>query len=80
MNGVMYVTAPDGVYALVPETGELLWKYDADPVALRGLAYWPGSAGSARAGVHGERTMPAGGRCDDRESRRRGSGTRGASI
>jgi glucose dehydrogenase len=41
--GVMYVTGPDGVYALVPETGELLWKYDAAPVALRGLAYWPGA-------------------------------------
>ena len=26
IGGVMYVTAPDGVYALVPETGELLWK------------------------------------------------------
>ena len=45
VDGVMYVTAPDGVYALVPETGELLWKHDASPVALRGLAYWPGSAG-----------------------------------
>src|ERR1035437_5709806 len=44
-GGVMYVTAPDGVYALVPETGELLWKHDASPVALRGLAYWPGSGG-----------------------------------
>src|SRR5438552_1054830 len=44
-NGVMYVTVPDGVYALVPETGELLWKYDAAPMALRGLAYWPGSVG-----------------------------------
>ena len=45
IGGVMYVTAPDGVYALVPETGELLWKHDASPVALRGLAYWPGSGG-----------------------------------
>ena len=45
IGGVMYVTAPDGVYALVPETGELLWKYDASPVALRGLAYWPGAGG-----------------------------------
>ena len=45
VDGVMYVTAPDGVYALVPETGELLWKYDATPVALRGLAYWPGAGG-----------------------------------
>ena len=45
IGGVMYFTAPDGVYALVPETGELLWKHDASPVALRGLAYWPGSSG-----------------------------------
>ena len=45
VNGVMYVTAPDGVYALVPETGELLWKFDAAPTALRGLAYWPGNSG-----------------------------------
>lgn len=43
--GVMYVTGPDGVYALVPETGGLLWKYGASPVALRGLAYWPGTGG-----------------------------------
>ncbi len=45
IGGVMYFTAPDGVYALVPETGELLWKYDASPMALRGLAYWPGAKG-----------------------------------
>src|ERR1700676_3300492 len=45
VDGVMYVTAPDGLYALVPETGELLWKHDAAPMALRGLAYWPGASG-----------------------------------
>lgn len=45
VDGVMYVTAPDGVYALVPETGELLWKYDGAPMALRGLAYWKGTGG-----------------------------------
>jgi quinoprotein glucose dehydrogenase len=45
VNGVMYLTAPDGVYALVPETGELLWKHEAAPMALRGLAYWPGGSG-----------------------------------
>jgi quinoprotein glucose dehydrogenase len=45
VNGTMYVTAPDGIYALVPETGELLWKYATSPVALRGLAYWPGAPG-----------------------------------
>ncbi len=45
VDGVLYTTAPDGIYALVPETGELLWKYDASPVALRGLAYWKGTGG-----------------------------------
>lgn len=45
VDGVMYVTAPDGVYALVPETGDLLWKHGASPVALRGLAYWKGTGG-----------------------------------
>ena len=45
VDGVMYATAPDGVYALVPETGDLLWKFDAAPVALRGLAYWAGTGG-----------------------------------
>lgn len=45
VNGVMYVNAPDGVYALVPETGDLLWKYETSPVAIRGLAYWPGTGG-----------------------------------
>ncbi len=45
VDGIMYVTAPDGIYAIVPETGELLWKHDAKPSALRGLAYWPGKDG-----------------------------------
>src|SRR5437667_1240618 len=45
VEGMMYVTAPDGVYALVPETGELLWKHEAAPIALRGLAYWKGAVG-----------------------------------
>jgi quinoprotein glucose dehydrogenase len=45
VDGVMYVTAPDGVYAVVPETGEFLWKHDGSPMALRGLAYWPGEGG-----------------------------------
>ncbi len=43
VDSVMYLTSPDGVYALVPETGELLWKADAAPMALRGLAYWRGT-------------------------------------
>ena len=29
IGGVMYVNDADGVYALVPETGQLLWNYAA---------------------------------------------------
>ena len=42
IDSVMYVTAVDGIYALTPETGELLWKYPSAKVARRGLAYWAG--------------------------------------
>ena len=42
VDSVMYVTAPDGIYAMVPETGQLIWKYKSTAVARRGLAYWPG--------------------------------------
>lgn len=43
VGGVMYVTAANGIFALEPETGRKLWHYEATQVALRGLAYWPGS-------------------------------------
>ena len=43
-NSTMYLTAADGIYAVVPETGELLWKFPSSAVARRGLAYWPGDA------------------------------------
>jgi glucose dehydrogenase len=33
---------PNGIYALEPETGKLLWKFDATEVTRRGLTYWPG--------------------------------------
>ncbi len=42
IDSIMYVTASDGIYAIVPETGKLLWKYASTSVARRGLAYWPG--------------------------------------
>lgn len=42
IDNVLYVTAADGIYALMPETGTLLWKYPSTAVARRGLAYWPG--------------------------------------
>jgi len=45
IGGVMYVTAPDAVHALEPETGRELWKYAAPGITRRGLAYWPGATG-----------------------------------
>jgi glucose dehydrogenase len=43
IGGVMYITAPNGVYALQPETGKVLWKYAiASFVTRRGITYWPG--------------------------------------
>jgi glucose dehydrogenase len=43
IGGVMYITAPNGVYALQPETGKVLWKYAiAGFVTRRGITYWPG--------------------------------------
>jgi quinoprotein glucose dehydrogenase len=42
VGGVMYVTAPNGIFALEPETGKQIWHFPAEQVALRGLAYWPG--------------------------------------
>src|ERR1700704_3669123 len=42
VNGIMYVTAANGIFALEPETGKQIWHYEATQVALRGLAYWPG--------------------------------------
>ncbi|MCC6264191.1 MAG: pyrroloquinoline quinone-dependent dehydrogenase, partial [Bryobacterales bacterium] len=45
-NDAIYLTQPNGVYALQPETGRLLWKYPLDGMAIRGLSYWPGDAGT----------------------------------
>jgi glucose dehydrogenase len=42
VDGVMYTAAANGIFALEPETGKLIWRYPAEQVALRGLAYWPG--------------------------------------
>jgi quinate dehydrogenase (quinone) len=42
-GGVMYLTQPNGIFALEPETGKLIWHFEAEGAALRGLSYWPGS-------------------------------------
>ncbi|MQA89975.1 MAG: PQQ-binding-like beta-propeller repeat protein [Gemmatimonas sp.] len=47
VEGVMYVPASDGIVALEPTTGQVLWRHtlaDGAP-SRRGVAYWPGGAG-----------------------------------
>ena len=48
IDGVMYLTGGSTVFALTPEDGTLIWKYDASgPVTRRGVAYWPGNVTAA---------------------------------
>jgi quinate dehydrogenase (quinone) len=48
IDGVMYVGAGSSIWALVPETGAILWKFEAPGiVSRRGLAYWPGDEGTS---------------------------------
>jgi glucose dehydrogenase len=43
IDGLMYVTGGSTVFALEPETGKQVWKFESSgPVSKRGLAYWPG--------------------------------------
>jgi glucose dehydrogenase len=42
VGGVMYLVAGKNVYALNPETGEQIWKYETKGTQRRGVAYWPG--------------------------------------
>ncbi len=45
VGGRMYLTAASTVFALKPETGTVIWKYEAPgAVSRRGLAYWPGDS------------------------------------
>jgi quinoprotein glucose dehydrogenase len=45
IDGLMYLTGGSTVFALEPETGKPIWKYEASgPVSRRGVAYWPGNA------------------------------------
>ena len=44
VDGMMYVTAQNGVYALDPVTGAQSWKFEAEGGTRRGVAYWPGDA------------------------------------
>jgi glucose dehydrogenase len=42
VDGVLYVSAQNGVFALDPQTGVQRWKFEASGTTRRGLAYWPG--------------------------------------
>jgi glucose dehydrogenase len=45
IDGVMYFSAPNGVYALDAATGSEIWKYETTGTARRGPLYWPGANG-----------------------------------
>jgi glucose dehydrogenase len=47
VDGTMYVSAQNGVFALDPVTGTQQWKFETDGATRRGLAYWPGDAKTA---------------------------------
>lgn len=44
VDGMMYVTAQNGVFALDATTGAQVWKFESDGGTRRGLTYWPGDA------------------------------------
>ena len=45
IDGLMYLTAGSTVFALEPETGKPVWKFESSgPVSKRGVAHWPGDA------------------------------------
>ena len=44
IDGTMYLTAQNGVYALDAQTGTQLWKFESDGGTRRGLTYWAGDA------------------------------------
>ena len=45
IDGVMYFSAQNGVFALDAATGTQLWKYETTGTARRGPYYWPGGSG-----------------------------------
>ena len=47
VNGVMYLSGGSNIFALEPETGKVVWKFETPaPVGRRGLAYWAGDGTS----------------------------------
>jgi quinoprotein glucose dehydrogenase len=45
IDGVLYFSAANGVFAVDGVTGQQLWKYETRNTARRGPAYWPGRPG-----------------------------------
>ncbi|HVQ42841.1 MAG TPA: PQQ-binding-like beta-propeller repeat protein [Vicinamibacterales bacterium] len=45
VDGVMYFSAQNGVFALDAATGQQIWKYETTGTARRGPLYWPGGSG-----------------------------------
>ena len=45
VDGVLYFSAANGVYALDGSTGRQLWKYETTQTTRRGLTSWPGGSG-----------------------------------
>jgi glucose dehydrogenase len=44
VDGTMYITAGSAILALEPETGKVIWRWDAGAeVSRRGVAFWPGN-------------------------------------
>lgn len=46
VNGRMYLTSGGAVLALESETGKEIWRHEQQGVSARGVAYWPGDAGT----------------------------------
>lgn len=46
IDGVMYVSAQNGVFALDPVSGKQNWKFETSGSTRRGVSYWPGNATS----------------------------------
>jgi quinoprotein glucose dehydrogenase len=43
IDGMMYLAAGNSIFALAPETGKQIWRWDAEgPISRRGVAFWPG--------------------------------------
>jgi len=42
VDSVIYLSSPNGYFAVDAVTGEQIWKFSADDTTTRGVAYWPG--------------------------------------